>query len=159
MFFEWIIVSNSKPSLCCFWSGSITRPDKSWARPKSSSAFRLSWVLKLWVFFEWTKAPHRLCKVPSLLKHIQKRDDSELFKAPLPSMSLYLESPLTTKMVLGLYEERKTRKCLTVQIQGHPRTSVEKAMATHSSTLAWKIPWMEEPGRLQSMGSRRVGHD
>ena len=34
----------------------------------------------------------------------------------------------------------------------------EKAMAPHSSTLAWKIPWMEEPGRLQSMGSRRVGH-
>ena len=35
----------------------------------------------------------------------------------------------------------------------------EKAMATHSSTPAWKIPWMEEPGRLQSMGSLRVGHD
>ena len=35
----------------------------------------------------------------------------------------------------------------------------EKEMATHSSTLAWKIPWMEEPGRLQSMGSQRVGHD
>ena len=35
----------------------------------------------------------------------------------------------------------------------------EKAMATHSSTLAWKIPWREEPGRLQSMGSRRVQHD
>ena len=32
-------------------------------------------------------------------------------------------------------------------------------MAPHSSTLAWKIPWMEEPGRLQSMGSLRVGHD
>ena len=32
-------------------------------------------------------------------------------------------------------------------------------MATHSSTLAWKIPWMEEPGRLQSMGSLRVGHN
>ena len=32
-------------------------------------------------------------------------------------------------------------------------------IAPHSSTLAWKIPWMEEPGRLQSMGSRRVGHD
>ena len=32
-------------------------------------------------------------------------------------------------------------------------------MAPHSSTLAWKIPWMEEPGRLQSMGSQRVGHD
>ena len=35
----------------------------------------------------------------------------------------------------------------------------EKEMATHSSILAWKIPWMEEPGRLQSMGSQRVGHD
>ena len=36
---------------------------------------------------------------------------------------------------------------------------MEKAMAPHSSTLAWKIPWVEEPGRLQSMGSQRVGHD
>ena len=39
-----------------------------------------------------------------------------------------------------------------------PKTP-EKAMAPHSSTLAWKIPWMEEPGRLWSMGSRRVEHD
>ena len=39
------------------------------------------------------------------------------------------------------------------------RYSLEKAMATHSSTLAWKIPWTEEPGRLQTMGSWRVGHD
>ena len=36
---------------------------------------------------------------------------------------------------------------------------LEKETATHSSTLAWKIPWTEEPGRLQSMGSQRVGHD
>ena len=36
---------------------------------------------------------------------------------------------------------------------------LEKAMAPHSSTLAWKIPWMEEPGGLQSMGSQRVGND
>ena len=36
---------------------------------------------------------------------------------------------------------------------------IEKAMAPHSSTLAWKIPWAEEPGRLLSMGSLRVGHD
>ena len=36
---------------------------------------------------------------------------------------------------------------------------LEKAMAPHSSTLVWKIPWTEEPGRLQSMGSLRVGHD
>ena len=37
--------------------------------------------------------------------------------------------------------------------------SPEKAMAPHSSTLAWQIPWTEEPGRLQSMWSLRVGHD
>ena len=36
---------------------------------------------------------------------------------------------------------------------------LEKEMAAHSSTLAWKIPWIEEPGRLQSMGSQRVRHD
>ena len=36
---------------------------------------------------------------------------------------------------------------------------LEKEMATHSSILAWKIPWTEEPGRLQSMGSQRARHD
>ena len=36
---------------------------------------------------------------------------------------------------------------------------LEKEMATHYSILAWRIPWTEEPGRLQSMGSKRVGHD
>ena len=37
--------------------------------------------------------------------------------------------------------------------------SLEEGMAAHSSILAWEIPWTEEPGRLQSMGSQRVGHD
>ena len=40
--------------------------------------------------------------------------------------------------------------------QEHP---LEKKMAKHSSTLAWKIPWTEEPGKLQSMGPQRFGHD
>ena len=40
-----------------------------------------------------------------------------------------------------------------------PEDVAEKAMATHSSTLDWKIPWTEEPGRLQSMGSLEVRHD
>ena len=39
------------------------------------------------------------------------------------------------------------------------QSKLEKAMATHFSTLAWKIPWTEEPGRLQSMGLLGVGHD
>ena len=49
---------------------------------------------------------------------------------------------------------RKTKKNFTYMWH-----LMEKAMATHSSTLAWKIPWTEEPGRLQSTGSLRVRHD
>ena len=46
------------------------------------------------------------------------------------------------------------------QVQSLGREDLlEKEMATHSSILAWKIPWMEEPGRLQSMGSQRVRHN
>ena len=45
-----------------------------------------------------------------------------------------------------------------VQFLGWEDT-LEKEMATHSSTLAWKIPWTEKHGRLQSMGSQTVGHD
>ena len=44
-------------------------------------------------------------------------------------------------------------------IEGDHSSRPEKAMAPHSSTLAWKIPWMEELGGLQSMGSLRVGND
>ena len=52
----------------------------------------------------------------------------------------------------------ESNKILMVQEFSFNKT-LEKAMALHSSTLAWKIPWTEEPGRLQSMGSLRVGHD
>ena len=48
----------------------------------------------------------------------------------------------------------KLQFCETKEVLG-----IGKAMATHSSTLAWQIPWTEEPGRLQSMGSLGVGHD
>ena len=45
-----------------------------------------------------------------------------------------------------------------VRFQGQ-EDPLEKGMATHSSILAWRLPWTEEPSRLQSMGSQRVGHD
>ena len=48
---------------------------------------------------------------------------------------------------------------VTQQQQQQQPIILEKAMAPHSSTLVWKIPWMEEPGGLQSIGSQRVGHD
>ena len=50
-------------------------------------------------------------------------------------------------------------QCPSSQSYGFSRSHVEKEMATHSSTLTWKIPRTKEPGRLQSMGSQRVGHD
>ena len=56
--------------------------------------------------------------------------------------------------VKRLPEMRETR----VRFLGR-EDPLEKEMAIHSSTLAWKIPWMEEPDRLQSMGSQRVGHN
>ena len=58
----------------------------------------------------------------------------------------------------------QTVKCLPTMQETRVRSLgqeelLEKEMATHSSTLAWKIPWTEDPGRLQSMGSQTVGHD
>ena len=61
-----------------------------------------------------------------------------------------------SKLYHGIQERNKRRK----KNSGWFKLDIlEKAMAPHSSTLAWKIPWMEEPGRLQSTGSLRVGHD
>ena len=48
---------------------------------------------------------------------------------------------------------------MLVEIYKEIVETLEKAMAPHSSTFAWKIPWAEEPGRLQFMGSHRVEHD
>ena len=58
----------------------------------------------------------------------------------------------------------QTVKCLPIMQETRVQSLgqedlLEKEMATHSSILAWEIPWMEEPGRLQSMGSQRVGPD
>ena len=55
--------------------------------------------------------------------------------------------------ILKIYSFSKFQVQNTVLLTGHYAVYLEKAMAPHCSTLAWKIPWMEEPGRLQSMGS------
>ena len=60
------------------------------------------------------------------------------------------------KIKLEISNINTTRKITNI---GKLNKITEKAMASHCSTLAWKIPWMEEPGRLQSMRSRRVGQD
>ena len=62
--------------------------------------------------------------------------------------------PLVAKMVKQLPAMRET----WIRSLGRD-DPLEEEMATHSSTFAWKIPWTEEPGRLQSMGSQRIGHN
>ena len=88
---------------------------------------------------------------------------------PLPSPKGVLQNCISQKTVLlfcctlvdgglicGYFIEKNKCPLNPVDLLSDNRASVEKAMAPHSSTLAWKIPWTEEPGRLQSMGSRRV---
>ena len=77
---------------------------------------------------------------------------------------MYMTS-LVAQMVKKLPSKKKNKKKKLPAMQETGVQSLgwedlmEKEMATHSSILAWKIPWTEEPGRLQSMGSQRVGHD
>ena len=77
-------------------------------------------------------------------------------------MSTVLLVPIFSKKWASLVAQMV--KCLPAVWETQVRSLVwedplEKEMATHSSTLAWKIPWTVEPGRLQSMGSQRVRHD
>ena len=65
----------------------------------------------------------------------------------------YYGTSLVAQIVKRLSAMQETR----VQALGW-EDPLEKEMATHSSTIAWKIPWTEEPGRLQSIGSQRIGH-
>ena len=66
---------------------------------------------------------------------------------------------ITTGKTIALTRRTSVGKVMSLLFYMLSRLVTEKAMAPHSSTLAWKLPWMEEPGGLQSMGSRRVGHD
>ena len=66
---------------------------------------------------------------------------------------------MTTGKTIALTRWNFVDKVMSLLFNMLSRLAMEKAMAPHSSTLAWKIPWTEEPGRLQSMGSLRAGHD
>ena len=81
-----------------------------------------------------------------------------------PSYSSAILTPLPLYSCLGASLVDQMVKCLPAMWETQAQSlgqedPLEKEMATHSSTLAWKIPWTEVPGRLQSMGSQRVKHD
>ena len=67
-------------------------------------------------------------------------------------------SPGKTSLVAQMVKRLSTMQETPVRSLGW-EDPLEKEMAIHSSTIAWKIPWTEKPGRLQSMGSQRVRHD
>ena len=81
------------------------------------------------------------------------KDSSMWLRAGLPHPCVYMLWTCSAKSNSSTSGERKIVKLTCTSL------IVEKEMAAHSSVLAWRIPWTEEPGRLQSMGSLRVGHD
>ena len=92
-----------------------------------------------------------------LLLHIPVNNLSFIFflmESILISVRCYLIASLVAQRIKGLPAMQETQ----VQSLGW-EDPLEKEMATHSSILAWRIPWTEEPGKLQSTGSQRVRHD
>ena len=73
-------------------------------------------------------------------------------------VSLLLMSSRGTSLVAQMVKHLPTMQMLWVRSLGR-EDPLEKEMVTHSSTLVWRIPWTEEPDGLQSIGSKRVGHD
>ena len=108
---------------------------------QASLSFTISWsLLKLMSIESVIPSSHLILCLP-------------LFLLPsiFPSIRVFYNELAFCIRSPKLYRYYKLRGCLVFLL--------EKAMAPHSSTLAWKIPWTEEPGGLQSMGSLGVGHD
>ena len=112
---------------------------------------------------EWTWGFSLCClTIPILWEHLQDR-----LPEPIPTSFSILRGPSLkyTRLILTTGFPGGSDGKEPAYIAGDPGSilgredPLEKEMATHSSTLAWKIPWTEEPGRLQSMGLQRVGHD
>ena len=92
-------------------------------------------------------------ELKSLLMKVKEESDKVDLKLNIRKTKIMASSPITPWQIDGETVETVANFIfLGSQI-------TEKAMTTHSSTLAWKIPWMEDPGRLQSMELQRVGHD
>ena len=110
------------------------------------------WILGLFL----RNKPSDPFEVPTTFPPFTPNADLYLLKScvPLISRCVQRKTSLVAQMVKHLSTMRETR----VWSLGR-EDPLEKEMATHSSILAWKIPWMKEPGPLQSMRLQRVGHD
>ena len=114
-------------------------------------------------------------ELKKLLMKVKEENEEVGLKLNIQKTKILVSSPITSWQIdretmatvadFMFLDSKITAKCDCRHLL-LGRTSItnldsilEKAMAPHSSTLAWKIPWMEEPDRLQSMGSHRVGHN
>ena len=100
-----------------------------------------------------------------------QNEDNEMDQSQKAVLYDKMKSKLSHFLVIWEYLSMKWASLVAQRLKRLPRMQetwvrslgwedpLEKEMATHSSILAWRIPWNEEPGRLQSMGSQRVGHD
>ena len=105
--------------------------------------------LKGWI--NWLITFSRACNKPNQLKN---KFLNKALWIVIPTKSVGMENPLMAHRLKYLPPMWET------QVWSLGREDpLEKEMVTHSSILAWRIPWTEKPGRLQSMGSQRVGHD
>ena len=119
-------------------------------------------------------------ELSSLLMKVKEESEKAVLKLNIQKAKIMASSPINSWQIDGKTMETVTGfiflgyqitslvaqmvKCLSTMRETWVRSlgredPLEKEMAIHSSTIAWKIPWTEEPGRLQSMGSQRVGHD
>ena len=91
--------------------------------------------------------------------HLLLLQEEDMYVTRLPFTFRYLQPLFLGKLFVGQRLKRLPPMQETrVQSLGQ-EDPLEKEMAIHSSILAWRIPWMEKPNRLQAMGSQRVGHD
>ena len=116
-----------------------------------------------WISHRCTCVPHSKLPSPFPHHHIplgcpSAQTLSALFHALILDWSSILHILSNHPTLVFFHRVQKSVLYISVSL-AFLHNILEKAMATHSSTLAWKIPWMEEPGRLQSMGSLRVGQD
>ena len=102
-------------------------------------------------WYHKTEVKERLHPVKGCWKFREGFTEEMSFKCSFGGPPWWFLVAQTVKHLPAMWETR-------VQFLGR-EDPLEKEMAIHSSTLAWKIPWTEEPGRLQSMRSQRVGHD
>ena len=115
------------------------------------------YVILLLHVSSWNTERHRHFLI-STQGHCQKTKRKMYLE--ISSAQLWVKWPLKKNNYTNPGSNKAQAVCLaSLNLKGPPLLFSEKVMAPHSNTLAWKTPWTEEPGGLQSMGSLRVGHD